>query len=192
MSDAAAATPKRRGRPRGSRPARQAPMVPIDQVQLSDAMKRLPNDSWRAAAYARFYVADNTEACRLAGFADKSRGSLNVTAHRLFHDPRMLLALKELGEKHLVAGIPDALRAIDEIVADREHPDRLKAAKMRIDRAYPLQTTHRVEVEHKHVAVPDEAALTETLNTIALRFGLDQQKVISRPQVIDAEYEAVS
>jgi hypothetical protein len=185
---------KRAGRPRGTRASLRRPIVPIDKTALSPAMLDLPNDRWRAAVTARFMVKTNTEAVRLAGFGNSATTPHNMArmAHAVFHDPRTLRALKELGEKHLVNGIPDAIAVIDEIMADVEHKDRLKAAQVRLDRAYPLQTQHLAVVEHRHTNTIDEKALTETLSTIALRFGLDRQKVLARPAVIDAEYEEAS
>jgi hypothetical protein len=100
-------------------PARRKPTVPIDASQLTPAMQALPNDKWRAAAVARFLVTPghgaNTEAYRLAGFGEgKKRENHKITAHQIFHDPRMLAALHELGELHLRAGVPDAIAVVQE------------------------------------------------------------------------------
>jgi hypothetical protein len=143
--------PKRRGgRPRASAETMRAPMVPIDKSKIGPMLAALPNDRWRAAAVARFRVKTNTAALRLAGFGDVPGGatSLKQMAYEIFHDERMLRALKELGEQHLVAGIPNAIRVLDEIMADVKHKDRLKAATARLDRAYPLTTHSHVTVEH--------------------------------------------
>jgi hypothetical protein len=143
--------PKRRGgRPRASAEKASSPLVPIDQSQLGPMMRALPSDRWRAAAVARFKVKTNTAALMLAGFGDVPGGStcMKQMAYEVFHDERMLRALKELGEQHLVAGIPNAIRVLDEIMADVKHKDRLKAAQARLDRAYPLTTHQHVTVEH--------------------------------------------
>jgi hypothetical protein len=143
---------KRGGKPRGTRAVLRKPAVPIDQSLMGPMMAQLPNDRWRAAAVARFMVKTNTAAAKLAGFGNvegtTTPENMKTIARNIFHDDRMLRALKELGEKHLVNGIPDAIGVIDEIMADVKHKDRLKAAQVRLDRAYPLVSSHHVTVEH--------------------------------------------
>src|SRR5262245_2864408 len=107
---------------------RRKPSVPINKSELTPAMRALPNDMWRAAAVARFLVKPgygaNTEAYRMAGFGEgKKRENHKVTAHQIFHDPRMLEALHELGEQYLKQGVPDAIAVVHEIMADVKHKD---------------------------------------------------------------------
>jgi hypothetical protein len=130
------------------------PMVPIDLQKLGPKMRALPNDMWRAAAMARFLVKPgrgaNTAAVRLAGFGgEKAKENVRYRARELFHDPRMLEALHELGEMYIKQGVPDAIGVVHEIMADKKHKDRFKAAQIFIDRAHPVETLHRVSVEHK-------------------------------------------
>ena len=98
--------------------ARRALRVPIDLRSLGPKMRALPNDMWRAAAVARFVVkggnhGKNTAAFRVAGFGNAegttTPNSMKQTAFKIFHDPRMLEALHELGEQFLKQGVPDAI-----------------------------------------------------------------------------------
>jgi len=145
-------TKKRGGRPRGTGARLRNPTVPIDCTSLGPMMVALPNDRWRAAAVARFHVRSNTEAVTVAGFGNAqgttTPNNMKRIAYSIFHDERMLLALRELGEKHLVNGIPDAIGAVQEILADKDHKDRLRAAQTLLDRAYPLTTHQHLTVEH--------------------------------------------
>jgi hypothetical protein len=135
------------------RPRNDALRVPIDLKGLGPKMRALPNDRWRAAAVARFMVkpgrmpgGGNTGAARAAGY---SGPHLKQVAFQMFHDPRMQEALHELGEQHIKNGVPDAIAAVLEIMDDKRHKDRLKAAQIFIDRAHPVSTLHHVTVEHK-------------------------------------------
>ena len=148
--------------------------VPIDLRSLGPKMRALPSDRWRAAAVARFIVkrgrwGGNTAAVRAAGFGNEegttTPSSLKQTAFKIFHDPRMLEALHELGEQYLKQGVPDAIAVVYEIMGDKKHKDRLKAAMGIINFAHPVETMHRVTVEH--VSVDQEAlAALQTMKTI--------------------------
>jgi hypothetical protein len=176
-----------------AKPARRKPTVPIDKAQLTPAMRGLPNDMWRAAAVARFLVKPgygaNTEAARMAGFgANGKRGNLRITAHGIFHDPRMLEAFHELGEQYLKQGVPDAIAVVQEIMADTKHKDRLAAAKLFIDRAHPVQTMHTVKVEHSPERLMEATAeVLERIRQLAIRAGVDpdEQVELARPKTIE-------
>ena len=130
------------------------PVVPVDLKKVGPKMAALPNEMWRAAAAARFLVkpgrGGNCAAARAAGFAANGKpDSVRRIAYDIFHDPRMLEALHELGEQHLKLGVPDAIGIVHEIMADRGHKDRLAAARIFIDRAHPAAALHHHVVEHK-------------------------------------------
>jgi hypothetical protein len=154
--------------------------VPIDRSQLGPKMRALPNDRWRAAAIARFMCHTNADAARAAGFAPGGApDSAKRIAYGLFHDERMLEALHELGEDYIKQGVPDAIQVVQEIMADAGHKDRLKAAKVFIDRAHPAMTEHKVIVEHV-----DHGRMAEIAARIALELGVDRAKLLG-PNIID-------
>ena len=178
-------------------------------------MRALPNDMWRAAAVARFVVKGgkrgrNTAAVRVAGFGNAegttTPNSMKNIAFRIFHDPRMLEALHELGEQFLKHGVPDAINAVYEIMDDKRSrgADRLKAAQIFIDRAHPVESLHRVTVEHKidyqRQALEELAAFRrlgvsrEKLAEIYGRDGLFflEQQLDGSPKMIEGAAEDIS
>jgi hypothetical protein len=116
-------------------------------------MKALPNDKWRAACIARFEVRSNSDAIRLGGFGNPEGTTTNSNlariAYGIFHDERMLAALHEEGLKRLKSGAPDAIAAVYEILGDRDHKDRLAAARVALSYAHPQESLNRLVVEHK-------------------------------------------
>jgi hypothetical protein len=156
--------------------------VPINLKNLGPAMRALPSDQWRAAAVARFHVkagrwGGNAAACRAAGFGreDGTSTCLKQIAYKIFHDPRMLEALHELGQHYLRAGVPDALTVVHEIMSDTKHKDRLKAAQVVINYAHPIQTAHHVTVEHV-----DDRRMLEFAMKLADEMGIEASKLIGR------------
>jgi hypothetical protein len=108
-----------------------------------------------------------------AGFGDTTPGSMKVTAHRVFHDPRMLAALDELGREFLRGGVPDALGVVYEIMGDERHKDRLKAAQVIINYAHPVQTAHHVTVEHV-----DDRRMVDFALKLAAEMGVEAGKLV--------------
>jgi hypothetical protein len=158
------------------------PRVPIDLKRLGPAMRALPSDQWRAACVARFYVkagrwGGNAAACRAAGFgrADGTSTCMKQIAYAIFHDVRMQAALREVGEQLLRQGVPDALQVIHEIMDDKRHKDRLKAAQTIINYAHPAQTAHHVVVEHV-----DDRRMMEFAVKLAQELGIETKTLIGR------------
>lgn len=85
------------------------------------------------------------------------------------------------------ATIP-AIVAIDEIVRDPHHKDRLKAAGMILNRTgWPEVQEHRVRVEK----VPDEKAMLQAAVALARRMGIDPLTLIGPNSIKpDLELEA--
>jgi hypothetical protein len=106
---------------------------------------------WQKAATALFVTnGDRTAALAMAGYSGNSRGGLRVSAHRMFQDPRMRAAIRELAESMIATSEPELLAITFEILRDTTQGarDRLAAARLLWDRARPLTTHHKVEVEH--------------------------------------------
>ena len=88
-----------------------------------------------------------TKAAQLAGY---SASWSAIAAHRMLRRPRVMRAIEEESKRLVRALGPQAIKVIKEILDDREHKDRLKAARTvleRIDPAYlGVQHQHRVDV----------------------------------------------
>jgi hypothetical protein len=149
---------------------------------------------------ARFEVRSNSEAARLAGFGNGGTGSVDTmkrVAFSIFHDPRMLAALHEVGQKRLKVGVPDAIAAVFEIIGDKKHKDRLAAARMVLDREHKVESLSRLVVElktdYQAQALEELAAFRklgvarEKLEQIFGRDGLFhlEQKLDGKPPMID-------
>jgi hypothetical protein len=119
--------------------------------ELGPAMRVLPQ-RWRVAVLALFDVkppGDRTAAIRFAGYRGKPE-SLNVMASRIFADDRVRLAIAEECKRRIDTSEPEVLQTVAGIMRDPSEKagDRLRAAAMIWDRANPVMTKRRIEVEH--------------------------------------------
>ena len=67
-----------------------------------------------------------TKAAQLAGY---SASWSAIAAHRMLRRPRVMRAIEEESKRLVRALGPQAIKVIKEILDDREHKDRLKAAR---------------------------------------------------------------
>ena len=89
-------------------------------------------------------------AARLAGYGNAQ--SPNVTfwraANRLFNRERVANAISEMTRLLMRSAAPAAVQAVTEIIRDKTHKDRLKAARSVIDRADPVEQRFVGEMHH--------------------------------------------
>ena len=87
------------------------------------------------------------KAAQLAGYPASWAG---IASHRLLRRPRVMRAIEEESKRLVRALGPQAIKVIKEILDDREHKDRLKAARTVLERVDPtflgVQHKHRVDV----------------------------------------------
>jgi len=117
--------------------------------ELGPAMRVLP-PQWRRAVDALFDVdGDRSKALRLAGYQGKPE-SIHVMASRIFSEDRVRLAIKEECLRRIDASEPELISVVRRILHDSNEKaaDRLRAASMLWDRANPVMTKHKIEVEH--------------------------------------------
>jgi phage terminase small subunit len=88
-----------------------------------------------------------SKAAQLAGYSASWSG---IAAHRMLRRPRVIRAIEEESKRLVRALGPQAIKVIKEIMDDREHKDRLKAARTVLERFDPaflgVQHQHHVEV----------------------------------------------
>jgi hypothetical protein len=131
--------------------------------QLGEAMRKLPNNRWRA--FVEFYLLEKpgrgaqTAAARRAGFGTpkSTAQSMSLIAWRLIQDDRIIAAIAEESKKLLRAGAPEAVKALQNTIRDPTHKDHAKAVAMALDRTDPITMKHLVDVTHRHVTLDDEA-----------------------------------
>jgi len=113
-------------------------------------MRALP-ERWRMAVENLLYITEGnqTEALRLAGYQGTARSKTEM-ASRIFRDDRVRAALREEYSRGLDVIAPEARAVVRGIMLNtgEKAADRLRAAGMIMDRADPVITKHRIEVEH--------------------------------------------
>jgi hypothetical protein len=82
-----------------------------------------------------------------------------IASHRMLRRPRVMRAI-EAESKRLVRALgPRAVQVVKEIMDDREHKDRLRAANQILHRVDPLPAAHSYDVVNVTVKSGDEIAL---------------------------------
>jgi hypothetical protein len=147
-------------------------------AEFGPAMRVL-HTRWQRAVLALFETKGNkTQALRLAGYKADNLNSIKSTAHKMFADPRMKAAVREVAISYIDLAAPEVLATVMEILrnADVKSADRLAAGRMILDRGLPITTTHKIEVEH-HLSVDE----TDMAHYRAMqKLGVPQSKFIDR------------
>lgn len=82
-----------------------------------------------AVAAVMYPLAKDWQIAKAAGYSDRSHGALRVTAHRLFHDEKVLAAIRECADKQIRSGAMLAIATIEKIVRSDGHRDQFKASQ---------------------------------------------------------------
>jgi hypothetical protein len=158
---------------------------------------------------------DGSKALRLAGYVGKP-ASLNVMSSRIFGDERVRAAIKEACNKRIDGCEPELLAVVRKIMHDTSEKaaDRLRAVSMVWDRANPVMTRHRIEVEHhltdderdiqhyrglQRLGAPREAFVARfgpnglvRVEALVAAEESKQRQIENGAGTIDAEYEDVT
>ena len=136
-----------------------------DWGELGPAMKALPNDAWREFVYC--YVTQKPRkgalvgAARQAGFCKNSTPATAAKlAWKMAHDERAIAAITEESRKILRVAFPEGANALLNLVRDPDHREHGRAIGLLLERVFPAETRHNVEVVHK-IVDPDSEALEE-------------------------------
>ena len=90
-------------------------------------------------------------------------------------DERTIAAIAEESKKILRVAYPEGANALINLIRDPTHKDHARALGMLMDRVFPVETRHNIEVVHKTVD-PDVEAIEELR---ALRqLGTSREKLI--------------
>ena len=150
------------------KPAAESAKLPAirSEAELGPAMSALANDRQRAfVEHAVEGTLSWAEAYRQAGYGKGSTAqTIARDASRLAHDERIQAALIEVGKTRLRSDLPAAIKAVGEIIRDKHHPQRLKAAEAVISRADPAvsridQNTKVEIIDHRQDALMQLKAL---------------------------------
>ena len=90
------------------------------------------------------------KAARVAGYGNKDSptGTFARSANRLFNRPRVIAAIAEVTGQSLRSDGPMAVKTVREIMKDKTHKDRLKAARTVIERADPAEQRFSGQMDH--------------------------------------------
>jgi hypothetical protein len=132
------------------------------------------------------------KAAELAGFTSWA----TFAAHRMLRRPRVMRAIEEETKRLVRALGPEAIRVIKEVLENREHKDRLKAARMVVEKIDPtfVQHAHDHTVEHTY----NVKQLEELARRLAGELGIPPEKFLGvnggppllEGEVVEAEPEA--
>ena len=149
------------------------------EPEYGAAMKALPNARWRA--FVEFYLLSTqghgaqAAAARRAGFGSP-KSTPRAMAHigwRLMRDQRIIEAVAEESMKLLRSGQPEAVKALQNMVRNADHPGHARAVGMLLDRCDPIESRQQIEVTHK-IIDPDQEALEELKALRALNTSHDK------------------
>jgi hypothetical protein len=128
-------------------------------------MLALPNNAWREFVYR--YVREKPRkgalvaAARAAGFCQNSTPATAAKlAWKMAHDERAIAAIAEESRKILRVAFPEGANALLNLVRDPEHREHGRAIGLLLERVFPAESRHSIEVVHKTVD-PDQEALEE-------------------------------
>lgn len=124
---------------------------------------------------------------KVAAKAAKDVGLSPNYGYELMRDERILAAIREEATKTLAGAALIGVKVMIEIAQDRDHKDRLKAAK-ELAAINGFTAEQRIVVEHiSH----DSKAQIEQIKALAKELGLDPQKLIQGAGIIEAEFTEV-
>jgi phage terminase small subunit len=117
-------------------------------------------------------------AAKEAGYGTNvsSPASWASIASRLIHDPNIMAAIREHSEKFIRHGAPRALTALMNLIEDPTARDHARAIGMLMDRVYPTESHHTVDVQHTHIVDHTEAAVADL--RIMKGLGVPREKLV--------------
>jgi phage terminase small subunit len=139
--------------------------------------------------YLEYPVSSGASAVRRAGYstAGASGAGSKVEARRLLQKPRVLAAIREELDARFKSDAVVARRALLDIVNDKAHPHRLKAATALLDRGgFHSMHEQKISVEHRDMTAE---GMIERITALAGELNLDPRKLLGHnsPVTIDAE-----
>ena len=167
-------------------------MEPIDLLPeegLGPAMRALDDRRRRFVMAAITYpTAKDWQIAKAAGYSDRSYGGLRVAAHRLFHDEKVLAAIREEAARKLRSSAFLGAAVLAEIARTKGHPDQLKAATALLNRiGFHEKTEQVVNVNHRDMT---GEAMVARIEKLAAALGLDSGALLglnAAPKMIDGE-----
>jgi len=172
-------------------PATALALIP-PEGELGPKMRGLVPGQQAFVAAMILTGGNRTKSAALAGYSASSEEMLRAMGSKLARNPAVVEALKEEGFRQLHGAQFTAVSVLVEIMEDKFHKDRLKAATAVLNR------TGMPEVLERNIKVDtgdsgSGAAVLDRLNSLAKELGVDPQKLLAGEMVtIDANTSDVS
>ena len=155
-------------------------LAPLDPVEAKLGPKMLAlSEKQRNFIIALFVVRQGhgaaVRAARASGWGTPSSSaqSLATISSRLMHNDAIIEGMREYGEQFLKAAGPAALRALEKLILTPGHKGHERAVDAVVSRLYPVETTHKVTVEHQaSSSMKATAEVFERIMLLAARAGV--------------------
>jgi hypothetical protein len=168
-------------------------IIPDPEVgSLGPAMRALNEGQRRFAMAAVIYpLAKDWQIAKAAGYSDRSHGALRVTAHRLFHDDKILAAIRELADKEIRGSALLGIATMKKIARYDGHKDQLKAAAGLVGLA-GFTVEQKISV-NQTVTDMSGSAMLQKIAALCVQLGVDPAKLIgiNAAPVVDGEFTEV-
>lgn len=145
-----------------------------------------------AMAAVMFPLAKDWQIAKAAGYSDFSHGALRVCAHRLFHDDKVLAAIKELADKEIRGSALLGIATMKKIARLDGHKDQLKAAQGLVGLA-GFTVEQKINVNQTITDQSSKAILSE-IKRLADKTGVPLQQLLGHAAatpIIDGEFVEV-
>lgn len=159
-------------------------------LALNEARRRF------AIAAVMYPLAKDWQIAKAAGYSSRSHGALRVQAHALFHDEKVLAAIRECADKEIRGSAMLGIATMKKIVRNDQHKDQLKAAQTLVGLAgftidQNINVNQTVRDESGAAIMADIKALAEKLGVPLTRLLEHKASEPARP-VVDAEFTEVT
>jgi hypothetical protein len=133
--------------------------------------------------------ADYVDAAVTAGYrsASSSRQSMYSIASRLANESKVRAAMQEVGWPLIGRYALAAIKRVAKIAMDDKHPQNLRACKILIDRAWPVEARQQIEIHHHR---KNSLEMEELCRRLADELGVSIERLLgtfSVSPVIDGQ-----
>ena len=149
--------------------------------ELGPKMQALAKDQWRLFCWR--YTLSGGKAERSAIEAGYEPSNAAATATRLLQRPDVLEALQECAWQTMHSLAVVAVGALEDIIRDPSHKDRMKAIEGVLSRTgFIAKTGHETTVTHKL----DQKSVDDRIAALASELGIDASKLLGKAKLLES------
>ena len=148
---------------------------------LGPKMQALEKEQWRIFCWR--YTLNGGKVERSAIEAGYAPTNAAATGTRLLQRPDILDALHECSWTAMHGLTVIAIGALQDILLDPSHKDRMKAIEGVLSRTgFVAKTGHEMTVKH----TMDQKQVDERIATLASELGIDPTKLLGKPKILES------